>query len=112
VLQQVPATTPHRANLISGEQMTVPRLILRYVATGLVVLVAVSVATVYASRKIGTQEAINNAIRATTLVAEVAVQPTLTDAAAHGDPDARSASSGRPGRWTPAPRTSGRDATS
>ena len=71
--------------------MTVSRLILRYVATGLVVLVVVSVATVYASRTIGTQEAINGAIRATTLVSEVAVQPTLTDAAVAGDPEALAA---------------------
>ena len=83
--------TSHRSNLISGDQVTVPRLVLRYVATGLVVLVVVAVATVYASRTIGTQEAINNAIRATTLVAEVAVQPTLTDAALDGDPAALAA---------------------
>ena len=87
----VPATPAQGAQLLSGEQITVRRLILRYVATGLVVLVAVSVATVYASRTIGTEEAINDAIRATTLVAEVAVQPTLTDAAVQGDPAALAA---------------------
>jgi two-component system, NarL family, sensor kinase len=81
----------HRGSPITGEQVTVPRLLLRYGATGLVVLVVVSVATVYASRTIGTQESINTAIRATTLVAEVAVQPTLTDAAVHGDPAALAA---------------------
>ena len=86
-----PEASPHRTGLTSGEQTTVSRLILRYVATGLMVLVVVSVATVYASQAIGTQEAINSAIRATTLVAEVAVQPTLTDAAVRGDTTALAA---------------------
>ena len=85
------APSAERAGLISGDQISVGRLILRYVVTGLMALVVVSVATVYLSRTIGTQEAINNAIRAATLVAEVAVQPELTDAAVRGDPDALAA---------------------
>ncbi len=70
------------------DRLTIPRLVLRYTVTGLVVLVVVAVITVFASRLIGTQEATSDAVRATTLVADVAVQPALTDAVLAGDPAA------------------------
>jgi two-component system NarL family sensor kinase len=74
-----------------GDRVTFPRLALRYVATGLVTLVVVAVVTAYTSRSIGTEEAIEDAIRATSLVADVAVRPVLTDAAVDGDPAALAA---------------------
>jgi two-component system, NarL family, sensor kinase len=79
---------PSAPGSVFGDHVTIPRLVLRYAVTGLVVLVLVAVATVFASRAIGTQEAIGDAVRATTLVAEVAVQPALNDAVLAGDPAA------------------------
>jgi signal transduction histidine kinase len=80
-----------RASAIRTERVTGWRLVLRYVTTGLVVLVLVSVATVWASREMGTRAAVADAMRATHLVGEVAVQPALTDAALQGDPAALAA---------------------
>jgi two-component system, NarL family, sensor kinase len=79
---------PDLPGSVFGDRVTIPRLILRYTVTGLVVLVLVAVATVYASRSIGTQEATGDAVRATSLVAEVAVEPVLTDGVLTGDPAA------------------------
>ncbi|MCW2722252.1 ATP-binding protein [Pseudonocardia sp.] len=89
-----PAEGRRRSDLpgsVFGDRVTTPRLVLRYTVTGLVVLVLVAVVTVFASRTIGTQEAIGDAIRATSLVAEVAAEPTLTDGVLAGDPTALAA---------------------
>jgi two-component system, NarL family, sensor kinase len=89
----LPSPAPRRrpGGPASRDRVTIPRLVLRYTVTGLVVLVVVAVITVFASRLIGTQEATGDAVRATTLVAEVAVQPVLTDALLAGDPAALAA---------------------
>jgi two-component system, NarL family, sensor kinase len=87
----VPGRRPPGSGPGARDRVTIPRLVLRYTVTGLVVLVVVAVITVFASRLIGTQEATSDAVRATTLVAEVAVQPALTDAVLAGDPAAKAA---------------------
>jgi signal transduction histidine kinase len=67
------------------EPVTVSRLALRYAVTGLVTLMIVAVVTAYASRRLGTDEAIREATRDTALSAGVAVAPVLDDGILTGD---------------------------
>jgi two-component system, NarL family, sensor kinase len=68
------------------EPVTVSRLALRYALTGLVTLMVVAVVTAYASRRLGTDEAIREANTNTALAAGVAVEPVLDDGLLTGDP--------------------------
>jgi two-component system, NarL family, sensor kinase len=63
------------------------RLVLRYALTGVVTLIVVSVVTAYISRRIGTQEAIEDARRVAAITANAAVEPVLTDELTQLDPD-------------------------
>ncbi len=60
---------------------------LRYATTGLVTLMIVALATAWVSRRVGTQDAIADADRVTTIAAESAVEPLLTDGILTRDPD-------------------------
>ncbi|MDQ6796805.1 MAG: hypothetical protein M3011_02060 [Actinomycetota bacterium] len=68
------------------DQVPVSRLVLRSARTGVVVLVLVAVATAYASRRIATAEAVDNANRVATLVAGAAIEPLLDDGVLTADP--------------------------
>lgn len=59
---------------------------LRYATTGLVTLMIVAVATAWVSRRVGTQDAIADADRVTSIAAEAAVEPILTDGIITMDP--------------------------
>jgi two-component system NarL family sensor kinase len=67
------------------EPVTVSRLALRYALTALVTLVVVAVVTAYASRRLGTDEAIREANTNTALTAAVAIEPVLDDGLLSGD---------------------------
>ncbi|MDQ4039254.1 MAG: sensor histidine kinase [Actinomycetota bacterium] len=71
---------------VFDEPISVSRLVLRYAVTGLVALVVVAVATTLVSRSLGTQAAIEDAVRITSLAAGVAVEPMLDDGVLTGDP--------------------------
>ena len=68
------------------EPVVLSRLILRYGVTGLVALVIVAVVTAFVSRSLGTREAIQDAIRITSLAAGAAVEPVLDDGILTEDP--------------------------
>jgi two-component system NarL family sensor kinase len=68
------------------QPVVVSRLVARFVFTGLVVLVVVAVTTAYASRLLGTVEAIADADRAARLVTSAALEPALSDGVLTGDP--------------------------
>src|SRR5687768_5477499 len=70
------------------EPVVVSRLVARFVVTGVVALVLVALTTAYASRVLGTNEAIADADRAATLVSTAALEPALTDGILTGDPAA------------------------
>ncbi|MDH4362583.1 MAG: histidine kinase [Acidimicrobiia bacterium] len=59
---------------------------LRYATTGLVTLMIVAVATAWVSRRVGTQDAIADADRVTSIAAESAVEPLLDDGIVDMDP--------------------------
>ncbi|MEZ5407415.1 MAG: sensor histidine kinase [Acidimicrobiales bacterium] len=59
---------------------------LRYATTGLVTLMIVAVATAWVSRRVGTQDAIADADRVTSIAAESAVEPLLHDGIVDMDP--------------------------
>lgn len=59
---------------------------LRYATTGLVTLMIVAVATAWVSRRVGTQDAIADADRVTSIAAESAVEPLLDDGIVSMDP--------------------------
>lgn len=60
---------------------------LRYATTGLVTLMIVALATAWVSRRVGTQDAIADADRVTSIAAESAVEPLLTEGILTRDPD-------------------------
>ena len=66
----------------------VSRLVIRYALTGLVTLMLVSVVTAFVSRRIGTQEAIEDARRVASITATAAVEPVLQDSILQLDADA------------------------
>ncbi len=70
------------------DQFSTGRVVLRYVVTGLVTWMIVAVVTAYASRRLGTQEAIADADRVASIVASSAVEPILDDRLLTGDPEA------------------------
>jgi signal transduction histidine kinase len=72
---------------VFDEPIVVSRLVLRYGVTGLVALVIVAVVTALVSRSIGTREAIQDAIRVTSLAAGAAVEPVLDDGILDRNPD-------------------------
>lgn len=84
-----PSAPGDRAPLSTFDDRVAPsRLILRYAVTGLVTLIAVSVVTAWVSRRLGTEDAIEDARRVTTIAATAAVEPILTDDLLAMDPDA------------------------
>jgi signal transduction histidine kinase len=99
-VRSAPRTRPGRVDAPAGEPRTrihnllderKPRsagLALRYAATGLATLLVVTLVTAYASRVVSMEMAIDDAVRATALVGDIAVQPALDDAVLVGDPRA------------------------
>ena len=81
-----PETDTQSAMSVFDEPISVSRLVLRYAVTGLLALVVVAVATALVSRSLGTQAAIEDAVRITSLTAGVAVEPSLDDGVLTGDP--------------------------
>ena len=73
------------------DEVHIPKLVLRYAVTGLVTLMVVSVVLAFASRRVGTEEAIRDANRYAILVASAAVEPVLEDGILEGDPEALAA---------------------
>jgi two-component system NarL family sensor kinase len=71
--------------------VVVSRLVARFVLTGLVALVVVAVSTAYASRVLGTNEAIADADRAARLVTTAALEPALSPDVIAQDPTALAA---------------------
>jgi two-component system, NarL family, sensor kinase len=67
--------------------MSTTRLVLRYATTGLVTLMIVAAATAWFSRRVGTQDAVGDADRITTIAAEAAIEPILDDGIVDLDPD-------------------------
>lgn len=70
------------------EPISVSRLVLRYAFTGLLALIVVAIATALLSRRLGTQAAIEDAIRITSLTAGAAVEPVLDDGVLDNDAEA------------------------
>lgn len=70
------------------DRLEIPRLVLRYAVTGLVALLIVSVITAWVSRRLGTEEAIEDARRVATLTADAAVEPAIEDSLLQLDPEA------------------------
>ena len=70
------------------DHLATSRLVARYALVALVTLTVVAVATAYASRRLGTDEAIDDAIRMTSISATAVVEPLVTDELAAMDPDA------------------------
>ena len=68
------------------DQVALSGLVLRYVRTGLVTLMIVAVAAAYASRRLGTLEAIRSAHQVATLAAAAAVEPVLDHSILTRDP--------------------------
>lgn len=66
----------------------ISRLVIRYALTGLVTLILVSVVTAFVSRRLGTQEAIEDARRVASITATAAVEPVLQDSIGELDADA------------------------
>jgi two-component system NarL family sensor kinase len=71
--------------------VVVSRLVARFLTAGVVALVVVALATAYASRVLGTNEAIADADRAANLVATAALEPALTEGVVNQDPVALAA---------------------
>jgi len=74
--------------LAFDDRVAISRLVVRYALVAFVTLTVVAVVTAYASRRLGTDEAIDDAIRVTTIAATAAVEPLLTDELLALDPDA------------------------
>jgi signal transduction histidine kinase len=70
------------------DRVAISRLVFRYAVVALVTLTVVAVATAYASRRLGTDEAIEDATRVTTIAATAAAEPVVTDELVAMDPDA------------------------
>jgi two-component system, NarL family, sensor kinase len=68
--------------------VSITRLVLRYVAMTAVALVAVALVTAIVARRIGTSTAVDDADRATRLIAGSAVEPALLDGIVDLDPAA------------------------
>lgn len=64
-------------------------LVARFVVAGVVALIALAVASVFASRRAGTEESIRDAIDRTSLLAATVFEPNLTPDLLAGDPAAR-----------------------
>lgn len=81
-----PAPEPPRGDAGSGR-----RLLVRYLWTGLLTVVLVGVVAGYAGRSVATDNAIDEATRATQFAATTVVEPLLDDAVLAGDPEALAA---------------------
>jgi two-component system, NarL family, sensor kinase len=77
-----------RAHVRVEERVSIARLVLRYVATAVVSLVVVALATAVVARRIGTDQAIDEADRVAGLTARSAIEPALEPGLADLDPDA------------------------
>ena len=86
-----PGEASRRSRANADQPVVVSRLVARFVLAGLVVLVVVAVTTAYASRILGTNEAIVDADRAARLVTTAALEPALSDGVITGDPAALAA---------------------
>ena len=71
-----------------NDRVAISRLVVRYALVALGTLTVVAVATAYASRRLGTDEAIEDATRVTTIAATAAVEPVVTDELLAMDPGA------------------------
>jgi two-component system NarL family sensor kinase len=86
--QRRPAPQP---SPIFDDQAPMSKLVIRYASTGVVALVIVAVVTAYASRHLGTLEAMENANRAATMMGAVVVEPVLDDGILTREPASRQA---------------------
>jgi two-component system NarL family sensor kinase len=71
-----------------NDEVSTTRLVLRYAMTGLVTLVIVAVVTAVISRRLGTQEAVDDADRMASIAAQAAVEPIIDDSIVELDPAA------------------------
>lgn len=67
------------------------QLVVRFVLAGVVALVTLAVASVFASRQAGTDESVRDAIDRTSLLAATVFEPNMTPELLAGDPQARAA---------------------
>ncbi len=75
----------------SGNRSVVARSVAQFVLAGLVALVVLTVASLIASRRVGTSEAIRDATERTTVLSRTVVEERLTPELLRGDPEAQSA---------------------
>lgn len=86
-----PASPPPRRRRPSGvdlPQVSVRRLVLRFVLTGLAGLIVLATVTAFASRRVGTDEAMDEASRVGVIAGHGIIEPALTPALLRGDPAA------------------------
>jgi two-component system, NarL family, sensor kinase len=86
--QKRPAPQP---SSVFDDQASLSKLVIRYASTGVVALVIIAVVTAYASRHLGTLEAMENASRVATMMGSVVVEPVIDDGILTRDPDSMQA---------------------
>src|SRR5262245_33647795 len=64
------------------------RLLLQFAASGLIAVLLVALAAIFAFRRAGEHESVQDARRVTELIANSVIQPHLRDSIVHGDPAA------------------------
>ena len=72
-------------------QVSVRRLVLRFVVTGLAGMIILATVTAIVSRRVGTAEAMDEATRVGVIAGHGIIEPALTPALLRGDPDALAA---------------------
>lgn len=77
---------PAREAAAFDDHVSIRRLVLRYVATAAITLVAVALVTAIVARRVGTSTAIDDADRTGRLIAGSAVEPALQDGIVDLDP--------------------------
>ncbi len=76
---------PRRAAAAEPPMISVRRLLLRFVITGLAALVVLATVTAIVSRRVGTTEAVDEAARVSAIAGRGIVEPALTPAVMRGD---------------------------
>jgi two-component system NarL family sensor kinase len=79
---------PAQEGVTFGDQVSMKRLVLRYLAMAVVALVAVALVSALVARRVGTSAAIDDADRTARLIAGSAVEPALLDSIVNLDPGA------------------------
>jgi two-component system, NarL family, sensor kinase len=81
-------STPVRGGGIVLPAVSVKRLMLRFILTGLASLVILAAVTAYMSRRVGTEEAVREARRISWVTGKGIIEPSITPALLRGDPQA------------------------